>query len=87
MNENDVILVNGNNACQSTQTQVDLTLQNGQISQTPTDQTQSRRFQVKRKAMEPRSDVWNYFSKVFEDGILVFAICNYCKRSFAVHPQ
>ena len=87
MNENDMILVGGNNASQSTQAQVDPTLQSDQISQTSADQTQNRRFQVKRKAMEPRSDVWNHFSKVFEDGILVSATCNYCKRSFAAHPK
>ena len=87
MNENDAILLDGNNASQSTQAQVDPTLQSGQISQTPADQTQIRRFQVKRKVMESRSDVWNHFSKVFEDGILVSATCNYCKRSFAAHPK
>ena len=82
-----MILVGGNNASQSTQAQVDPTLQSDQISQTPADQTQNRRFQVKRKAMEPRLDVWNHFSKVFEDGILVSTTCNYCKRSLAAHPK
>ena len=87
MNKNDVILADGNNASLSTQAQVNPTVQSGQILQTPVDQTQSRRFQVKTKAMEARSDVWNHFSKVFEDGILVSATCNYCKRSFAAHPK
>ena len=82
-----MVQVNGNNASQSTQAQVDPTLQSGQILQTIADQTQIRRFQVKRKAMEPRLDVWNHFLKVFEDGILVSATCNYCKRSFAAHPK
>ena len=41
MNENDVILMDGNNASQSTQAQVDPTPLNGQISQTQADQNQS----------------------------------------------
>ena len=49
MNENDVILVDSNNTSQSTQAQVDLTLQSGQISQTPADQPKVEGSNLKEK--------------------------------------
>jgi len=85
MNENVVDDIGS----QLIQAQVDITpqTQSVQISQTQVDKTQSRRVKIKRKIMESRSDVWNHFTKAFEDGILVSATCNYCKRSFVAHPK
>lgn len=69
--------VNNNNTSQPHQTETNHAPESGQTIQTQEGQTQRQRTQVKRRARESRSDVWNHFTKIFKDGELVKASGNY----------
>ena len=40
----------------------------------------------KRNPIVSRSGMWEHFSKVFHEGQLIKANCNYCKKDIAAHP-
>jgi hypothetical protein len=41
----------------------------------------------KRKAMAPRSDVWDSYHKIMVGGILKKAKCKYCGRELSCHSK
>jgi hypothetical protein len=40
----------------------------------------------KRKQMTSRSEMWDHFTKIFEEGQLVKGKCNFCSIEIAAHP-
>jgi hypothetical protein len=44
--------------------------------------------QHERKKMEPRSDVWNHFTKIKDDkGIMRATKCKYCQRNMKAYSK
>ncbi|CAN6164394.1 unnamed protein product [Urochloa humidicola] len=51
------------------------------------EQEKDQKKDKKRKAMAPRSDVWDSYHKIHVGGVLKKAKCKYCDRELNCHSK